>query len=121
MLSYIIRRLLVCIPTVFLVITLVFFAFQLIPGDAALIFAGEQASQEQIAQIRSDLGLDKPVFEQYSIYLQRLLKGDMGKSAITGRPVFLEIKSRFFNTVRLAVVATVVSSIFGIVFGPFPH
>jgi ABC-type dipeptide/oligopeptide/nickel transport system permease component len=108
---------LVCIPTVFLVITLVFFAFQLIPGDAALIFAGEQASQEQIAQIRSDLGLDKPVFEQYSIYLQRLLKGDMGKSAITGRPVFLEIKSRFFNTVRLAVVATVVSSIFGIVFG----
>ncbi len=117
MLSYIIRRLLVCIPTVFLVITLVFFAFQLIPGDAALIFAGEQASQEQIAQIRSDLGLDKPVFEQYSIYLQRLLKGDMGKSAITGRPVFLEIKSRFFNTVRLAVVATVVSSIFGIVFG----
>jgi ABC-type dipeptide/oligopeptide/nickel transport system permease component len=108
---------LVCIPTVFLVITLVFFAFQLIPGDAALIFAGEQASQEQIAQIRSDLGQDKPVFEQYSIYLQRLLKGDMGKSAITGRPVFLEIKSRFFNTVRLAVVATVVSSIFGIVFG----
>jgi len=108
---------LVCIPTVFLVITLVFFAFQLIPGDAALIFAGEQASQEQIAQIRSDLGLDKPVLEQYSIYLQRLLKGDMGKSAITGRPVILEIRSRFFNTVKLAVVATLVSSIFGIVFG----
>jgi ABC-type dipeptide/oligopeptide/nickel transport system permease component len=108
---------LVCIPTVFLVITLVFFAFQLIPGDAALIFAGEQASQEQIAQIRSDLGLDKPVLEQYSIYLLRLVKGDMGKSAITGRPVILEIRSRFFNTVKLAVVATLVSSIFGIVFG----
>jgi ABC-type dipeptide/oligopeptide/nickel transport system permease component len=47
------------------------------------------------------------------------VKGDMGKSAITGRPVILEIRSRFFNTVKLAVVATIVSSIFGIVLGPF--
>ena len=117
MLKYILRRLIICIPTVFVVITLVFFAFQLIPGDAALIFAGEQASQQQIERIRVELGLDKPAIVQYGMYLKRLVNLDLGNSAITGRPVTKEISSRFGNTVKLAVLATTVSAILGVMFG----
>jgi peptide/nickel transport system permease protein len=115
--SYIVRRVLISIPILFLVVTLVFFAFQLIPGDPAQMYAGEQATKEVLEKVRKDLGLDRPVLVQYVSYLQRLVQGDLGQSFITRRPVIVEIKSRFWNTVKLAIVAITFATVLGLVMG----
>jgi ABC-type dipeptide/oligopeptide/nickel transport system permease component len=99
------------------VVTLVFFAFQLIPGDPAQMYAGEQATKEVLEKVRKDLGLDRPVLVQYVSYLQRLVQGDLGQSFITRRPVFVEIKSRFWNTVKLSIVAITFATVLGLVMG----
>lgn len=117
MISYIVRRVLISIPVLFLVVTLVFFAFQLIPGDPAQMYAGEQATREVLEKVRKDLGLDRPVLVQYVSYLERLAQGDLGQSFITRRPVFVEIKSRFWNTVKLSVAAIVFATVVGLVMG----
>lgn len=117
MISYIVRRVLISIPILFLVVTLVFFAFQLIPGDPAQMYAGEQATKEVLEKVRKDLGLDRPVLVQYVSYLQRLVQGDLGQSFITRRPVIVEIKSRFWNTVKLAIVAITFATVLGLVMG----
>lgn len=101
----------------FFVVTAVFFAFKLIPGDPAAMFAGEQASPETIARVRHEMGLDRPVLVQYVAYIGRLLRGDMGNSFMTGRSVALEVSIRFGNTLRLAVLSTLLSSFLGITMG----
>jgi ABC-type dipeptide/oligopeptide/nickel transport system permease component len=115
--SYIVRRVLISIPILFLVVTLVFFAFQLIPGDPAQMYAGEQATKEVLEKVRKDLGLDRPVLVQYVSYLQRLVQGDLGQSFITRRPVIVEIKSRFWNTVKLSIAAITFATVLGLVMG----
>jgi peptide/nickel transport system permease protein len=115
--TYIIRRLIIAIPIVFLVITLVFFAFKFIPGDPALMFAGEQASPETIERIRHEWGLDQPILVQYGVYLSKLARLDLGTSFITGRTVFTEIFERYLNTVKLALPAITIAAFFGIIFG----
>lgn len=117
MARYILKRLLVSIPILFLVVTLVFFAFQLIPGDPARMYAGENAPLEQVEAVRKEMGLDRPVLVQYSTYLARLVQGDMGKSLFTRRTVALEIGSRFGNTFKLALAAIVVATVLGITMG----
>jgi len=72
---------------------------------------------EVIEKVRKDLGLDRPVLVQYTSYLKRLALGDLGQSFITRRPVAVEIKGRFGNTVKLAIAATSVATILGIVMG----
>jgi ABC-type dipeptide/oligopeptide/nickel transport system permease component len=105
------------IPIVFLVATTVFFLFKLIPGDPAAVFAGEQASAATIARVREQLGLDKPVMVQYWMYLKRVVVGDLGTSFISGVDVIDLIKARFPNTIRLALLSTIVSAFFGILMG----
>lgn len=117
MLRYIIRRVLISIPILLLVVTLVFFAFQLIPGDPARMYAGEQAPLEQVEAIRKEMGLDRPVLVQYTSYLVRLIQGDMGNSLFTRRTVALEIGSRYGKTFSLAVAAILVATAFGITMG----
>lgn len=117
MLSYVLRRLFLSIPTVFLVVTLVFFAFQIIPGDAARMYAGDQASVAAVEAIRVELGLDQPVGAQYLSYLKRLANGDLGTSFITRRPVTVEIGTRFANTAILAVGAIIASTLLGTCMG----
>lgn len=73
MFRYITGRLLLVVPIILLVVTLVFFAFQLIPGDPARMFAGEDATQERVELVRTELGLDRPVPVQYVSYLGRLV------------------------------------------------
>ncbi len=73
MARYIFRRILIGIPILFFVVTAVFFAFRLIPGDAARIIAGDEAPQERVEQIRRDLGLDRPAIVQYGAYLADLV------------------------------------------------
>lgn len=117
MTGYIIRRVLVSIPTVFLVVTLVFLAFRVIPGDPAQMYAGEQATRETLEQVRKELGLDKPVLVQYVEYLKNLARGDLGRSYITRRPVIVEISTRFANTVKLSLAAISLAVATGLTMG----
>lgn len=98
-------------------ITVVFFAFQLIPGDAARIFAGDEAPEERVEQLRRELGLDQPVLVQFGNYLWRLSQGDLGRSISSRRPVATEIGNRFRNTLSLALAAIAVATVVGILMG----
>ncbi|MEM6428981.1 MAG: ABC transporter permease [Deinococcota bacterium] len=111
------NRILIAVPILFLVVTVVFFVFQLIPGDPARIFAGEEAPQERVDQIRRDLGLDQPVLVQYGRYLRRLFRGDLGQSISSRRPVVTEIRNRFGNTFSLALAAITLATLVGMVLG----
>jgi ABC-type dipeptide/oligopeptide/nickel transport system permease component len=117
MTRYIAKRFLIAIPILLLVVTLVFFAFQLIPGDPARMYVGVDASQEAVERVRHDLGLDQPVLTQYVGYMSRLARGDLGKSIYTRRPVAQELGPRFWNTVQLSLAAIVFATVVGVVLG----
>ncbi len=89
----------------------------LIPGDVALTIAGERATQEVLDQIREDIGLDKPLYHQYGIFLWDLVHLDLGRSFKTKEPVIEEIKRYFPATAELTLAAMVFSVFFGIAAG----
>lgn len=117
MLRYIRRRILGTLPTLLLVVTFVFFFVRLIPGDPARLVAGEQATQADVEVIRVKLGLDKPLGTQYIDYLVGLLKGDLGTSLRTKRPVTTEIAGRIGNTLKLAFITLAWSTVVGVIMG----
>ncbi|MDA3810139.1 MAG: ABC transporter permease [Spirochaetaceae bacterium] len=117
MLKFILKRLSLLIPTLFGVITLVFFMIALAPGDPARIMLGERANAESIAQLQHELGLDKPLIVQYGLYLKRIVRLDLGKSITTGQEVSEEIWDHFPATIELAIWAMIFSTIVGIVIG----
>jgi len=114
MLSYVIKRLLSMIPVLIGISILLFFMLRMLPGDPAQVLAGQMASPEEIATIRTQLGLDRPIYEQYLSYLGRLMRLDLGRSARTQNPVIEEIWARLPNTVLLAVVAISLACMLGI-------
>ena len=114
---YILRRVLITMPILFLVVTLVFVAFQFIPGDPAQMYAGSNASLAEVEAARKNLGLDQPPLVQYVRYITRLASGDLGVSIFTRRPVIVEIRDRFLNTVKLSLVAIVAATILGMAMG----
>ena len=114
MLQYVIKRLLSTLPVLLGISLLLFFMLRMLPGDPAQVLAGQMASQEDIKNIRQQLGLDKPIFVQYGIFLSRLAKLDLGRSARTQSPVIKEIWARLPNTVLLAVTAITLACLFGI-------
>ncbi|MBN2510243.1 MAG: ABC transporter permease [Spirochaetales bacterium] len=117
MLSYILKRIGLLIPTLLGVITLVFFMISLSPGDPARVMLGERASAEQLEKLREDLGLDRPLHQQYFSYLSRIVRLDFGKSITTGRPVIEEIGQLFPATMELAFFAMLLASGLGIIIG----
>lgn len=117
MLAYATRRLLVSVPTLFGVVLLVFLMVRLAPGDPAVLLAGEFATPETLEAIRARYGLDRPLPEQFLIYLGALLRGDLGESARSRRPVLVELKTYFPNTVELASAAILVALFTGIPLG----
>src|SRR5215208_7108012 len=117
MTRYIARRVLVSAPMLLLVVTAVFFAFQVIPGDPARLYVGADSSQEAVERARRDLGLDRPVLVQYASYLERLARGDLGQSITTRRPVTQELGPRFYATVKLAVASIVFATLVGVALG----
>lgn len=117
MIRYVISRVLIGIPILFFVVTAVFFAFRLIPGDAARIIAGDEAPIERVEQIRRDLGLDRPAIVQYGAYLSDLVRGDLGTSFSSRRPVATEISERYWNTFSLALAAITFATIMGVSMG----
>ncbi len=114
---YLARRLVATLPTLLGVATIIFLIVHLLPGDPARLIAGLLASEQDVARIRSQLGLDKPLLAQYVIFLGQLLRGDLGVSARTNASVVSEIASRLPYTVALAVISTVIATLAGILAG----
>ncbi|MHB8763890.1 MAG: ABC transporter permease, partial [Deferrisomatales bacterium] len=105
----ILRRLLTLVPTVLGVVTLVFAFLHLVPGDPVDVMLGETARPADRAALRADLGLDRPVAEQYGAYLKGLARGDLGRSFTFRQPVTQVIASRLPATLQLAGWALVVA------------
>ncbi len=114
MLSYIIKRFLGVIPVLLCVSMLVFGFLRLIPGDPALVMLGERATPENIARVREQLGLNKPIYEQYLTFLGNALRGDLGRSILRQEPVTQEIIRRFPATIELALAALLFAVVVGI-------
>lgn len=117
MLRYFIRRILGIIPILFLVSILIFLFVHMIPGDPARLVAGEDATIEDVEIVRKELGLDKPMHEQYVHYMKNLLQGDLGTSLKTKRPVMEELGMRFMPTFWLTVWSMVWAVIVGLIIG----
>jgi peptide/nickel transport system permease protein len=105
MTQYLIRRLIQVIPITFGILTLIFSLIHMIPGDPAVQIAGENARPEDVTRVRTSLGLDKPLWEQYVTYLTRLAHGDLGTSFRTQQSVSREIAQRYPATIQLALGA----------------
>ncbi|MEN3047530.1 MAG: ABC transporter permease [Candidatus Caldarchaeales archaeon] len=119
LLNYVVRRVLISIPTFFGVSLLVFMMVRLLPGDPARVIAGLLASEEEVQRIRAFLGLDKPIHEQYIVFLSNLIRGDLGTSARTGSPVIVEIASRLPYTFALTLAAMAIAITVGVLVGVF--
>ena len=118
MFKYVQRRLILAVPTILLTSIVVFLMLFLIPGDPAAIYIGDNTSTpERLAEIRHQMGLDKPLYVQYVDFVWHALHGDLGRSLQTNQPVTSEIMSRLPNTIELAVAAMVIGTIFGLTLG----
>jgi peptide/nickel transport system permease protein len=117
MLKYILKRILMLIPVLLGVSVLIFGIMRLAPGDPAEVMLGPTASQEDVIQLRENLGLNDPIHIQYFRFLTNAMKGDFGRSLRTNTPVFEEIKSRFPATLILAVTAIILSVLIGFPLG----
>jgi len=119
MIKFIIKRLLALIPVIIGVTFMVYFIMSLAPGDPALLLLGDDATPEQIAALREEMGLDDPFIVQYGRYMVNLVRGDMGTSYKTKNAVASEVFSRFPNTLILAGFSTLVSIVLALPLGVF--
>jgi len=103
MLAYIVRRILAMLPIMGVVVVFVFLLVRIAPGDPAAIIAGDYAAPEAIQKIRAGLGLDKPIHLQFALYVGSLIRGDLGQSLHSRRPVSQLIAQRIEPTLALAV------------------
>jgi peptide/nickel transport system permease protein len=117
---YIAKRLLQIIPVILGVTIIAFSLIHLAPGDPARTMLGQHATQQEINEIRAKYGLDKPLYEQYFIWLGNVLHGDLGRSILSHDLVTNEIGSRFPNTIELAIAAMIFAVLVGVVAGAAP-
>jgi peptide/nickel transport system permease protein len=113
-LSYIIRRLLILIPVLLGMTIIVFSIIHAIPGDPAETILGDKATQESKAALRTELGLDKPWYVQYGVYVSKLVQGDLGQSIKTKESITKEIGPYMAATAELTAFAMVVAVVIGI-------
>jgi peptide/nickel transport system permease protein len=107
MLRFIVRRLLLLVPILLGLSLMLFFWVHNLPGGTASAILGEKATPEKIAQFNHAYGLDRPLHEQYWLFLKRAVHLDLGVSATTQQPVLDEINRRFPATIELSVVAII--------------
>lgn len=117
MYKYLLKRVFTTFLTLLGVSILVFFMLHLIPGDPVLNILGEFATEEAINNLKSNLGLDQPLYMQYLNFIGGIFQGDLGTSYITGLGVLEEIANRFPVTFQLAVYSLIIGSILGMVLG----
>ena len=112
--GYVLRRIAYVLPVLLGVVTVVFLALRLIPGDPAVALAGEKASAAQIEQMREALGLNRPLPVQYVEFLGRLAQGDLGRSIRTGGDIGRELAENFAPTIELSVAALFIALLVGL-------
>jgi ABC-type dipeptide/oligopeptide/nickel transport system permease component len=117
MLAFIVRRLLLTLPVLWIVVTLVFGLIHMVPGDPVAQMLGEGASVTQVERLRHELGLDRPVLEQYRSYWAGVLHGDLGNSFRNQEPVARSIITRYPATIELAVASAIFSMLVSVPFG----
>ena len=114
MVTSLLRRLAGMIVVMFIVATMVFFLTRLAPGDPAALMLGDQATAEDIAQLRNTYGLDRPILVQYALWLKEVLSGNLGQSIFLQRPVLQAIAERAEPTFFLALFSILIASAIGI-------
>jgi peptide/nickel transport system permease protein len=117
MASYLLRRLLLTIPILLGVSMLVFFMLHSAGGDPATLMLGSRADPDAIAELRAELGLDRPLWVQYVDFLSGAVRGDFGRSYRSNSPVVAEIAARFPATIELAVAAMGIAVVVGVAVG----
>ena len=111
------RRLALTVPTLFGVLVVTFLLLNVIPGDPVLEMVGERADSATIARLRAELRLDDPLPVQFGHYLWGVVRGDLGRSYITRRPIARDLAERFPKTAQLALAAMVFAALSGITLG----
>jgi len=114
---FILRRLILSIPTLFGVLVVAFLLLYVAPGDPVESMVGERADSATIARLRAQLRLDDPLPQRFGHYVARVVTGDLGQSYITNRPITQDIRERFPKTLQLAGAAMLLATIVGITLG----
>ena len=117
MLAHIIRRVLLLFPTLLGISIIIFLMMHITPGDPAELLLGERATEPALVALREHLGLNKPLYIQYGMFLKRLMKGDLGETIWTRQKVWTEVKQRFPATIELSIAAMLISSFLGVILG----
>ncbi len=104
-----VKRLALVLPVVWAVVTLVFLLIHIVPGDPVRNSLGENATEQQLTELRQKLGLDLPLSQQYVNYWKGLVRGDLGASLVSGEDVFEKIMSRYPATIQLALAGLAVA------------
>jgi len=115
--KYVINRLLFIVPQLFGIILVSFFLLKLIPGDPAIMMLGPFATEQAIADVRTNLGLDKSLPVQFGYYVSNVVKGDLGRSWQTTRPVLEDLMTRFPATIELISFSMLTALLIGIPLG----
>ena len=115
--AYVAKRLLSVFPVLLGLSVIVFLVMSMIPGDPATAILGAYSTPENVERINRDLGLDKPLVQQYFIWIGNVLQGDFGRSFALNRPVLDEVLERFQATLVLAGVSLILCSVIGLVAG----
>jgi ABC-type dipeptide/oligopeptide/nickel transport system permease component len=116
-LRYFLKRLLAAIPTLIAVLTVVFLLVRVVPGDPAQTILGDQATAQALAALRTRLGIDRPLYVQYFEFVFAALRGDLGNSLVSGRPIIEEIVAVLPHTIDLTVAALIIGCLLGIPLG----
>ncbi|TME98304.1 MAG: ABC transporter permease [Chloroflexi bacterium] len=114
---FILRRLLQSIPVLFFSTFVVFLVIHLIPGDAAAVLAGPNASPEALTAVRHEMGLDQPLPVQYAVWVAHVAQGDLGKSTLSGQPISKLLLARAPATIELTVTAMILSILIALPLG----
>ncbi len=117
--AFILRRLLLAIPTLFGVLVVAFLLLYVAPGDPVQSMIGERADTATITRLRAQLHLDDPLPVRFGHYVSSVVRGDLGRSYITNRPITQDIRERFPKTLQLAGAAMVLATVLGITLGVF--
>ena len=111
------RRLLLAVPTLAGVLVVVFLLLYVAPGDPVMAMVGERADETTIARLRAELRLDEPLTTQFAHYAGGVVRGDLGRSYITGRPILSDLLERFPKTLQLAGAVMLLAAACGITLG----
>ncbi len=114
---YLLKRALYTLPMLLGVLTLVFVLVRIVPGDPAIVIMGDNATAQALAELRTRLGLDLPIWRQYIVFMGDVLTGDLGRSLVTNRPVLADVAAVLPYTIELTVTSLALGIVTGVPLG----